>query len=296
MKRTRQHMVLFSGIVFLFVALILPAQSSYALKPTFEAYQKVLLGHVHAGFAIQRYTFDPKHKIVTSISYTYVKAGSHETIESIVAKSDFNFDPISYQYTALVDGKPVIIDAHFANDKMTAIKIVGKKRTRIKANVPSTIKIVGKKRERITYGFLSSFLNYDLLAPVNGGLSVGKEFKFYALAEETAKFIEGTAEVLAKVKYKGVPAFKIKFSYPDRSRYNHNLDPDSTPSGMDPIHFIAYLSYKGEALGTDSPAQNAKTVIASKASAIKGLTFNAAQVRKLFGDIPAGVANQVYGP
>lgn len=261
MKPIRQHIVL---LLTWTVVCLLPTFKATAapLKPTFEAYQKVILGGAHAGFAIQRYTFDPKHKTVTSVSYTYVKAGSHKTIESLVAKATMSdFAPISYQYTAIVDGKPVIIDAKFANRKMTAVKIDGKKRTKIVAKVPAD-------------GFLSTFLNYVLLMPKNG-LAVGKGYKFYALAEEKGKFLEGTANIVGKTKFQGVPAFKIKFHYE--------------------TDFTSLLSDKGEAISTDSPAQDARTVIATKDAAIKGVQFNAGQIRKLFGNIPAGVTNQVYG-
>ena len=255
MNHPHRHIVL----VLSFLLSTFAFSSAYA-KPAFEAYEKFILGGTHAGFAIQRYSFDAKHKTVTSISYTYVATGNHKTIESLVAKSDLNFEPISYQYTALVDGKPIMIAARFVNKKMTAVKVEGGKKTKLTATVPPD-------------GFLSTFLNYVLL---KNGLSVGKAYKFDALAEEEGKFRTGTAQILSETKIAGVPAFKIKFHYK--------------------TDFISLLSNKGEPLGTRSDAQDADTEIATKDAATKGITFNESQIRKLFGNIPLGVDNQIYGP
>ncbi len=258
MKFSYRQIVLLCGLFISTASLARKSAPSASTKPAFEAYEKFVLGGEHAGYAIQRYTFDAQHKTITSISYTYVKAGSHKTIESLVAKSDLNFEPISYQYTALVDGKPVLINARFHNKKMTAIEINGKKKLKLTATVPKN-------------GFLSTFLNYVLL---KNGLSVGKAYKFYAMAEEDGKFLEGSAQILSETKIKNVPAYKVKFHYK--------------------TDFVSLLSNKGEPLGTRSDAQDASTEISPKAAAIDGIPFNEGQIKKLFGNIPDGVINQIY--
>ena len=137
------------------------AQAATA-EPAFEGYYKFILGGQHAGYVIQRFTIDDKKKQMNSTYYVYVKTPTGSTTESLAAVSDLNFEPISFQYSALVDGKAKLVDATFRNKKMTAKMIDGAKTQNVTLTVPPN-------------GFLSTFLNYVML---KNGLMVGKNYGF----------------------------------------------------------------------------------------------------------------------
>lgn len=259
---------------YYFTFLILVSQSTFAAEPAFEAYYKYVLGGQHAGYVIQRYEVDAKKNEMTSTYYIYVKTQAITTTESLVAKADLNFEPKSYQYSAIIDGKAKFIDATFANKRMTAKMVDNSKTQNVTLTVPAN-------------GFMSAFLNYVVL---KNGMMVGKNYDFYALAEEapacfkndkTCKpqetgFIKGSASVKAEQKVAGIDAFKIDFNYKG-------------------VAFSGFISAKGETLGSISPLINGVSeIVKTKAEAVGDLPFKEKHIVTLFGGIPAGIKNSLY--
>jgi hypothetical protein len=254
-----------------FTFLLLLTQSTFAAEPAFEGYYKFILGGAHAGYVVQRFEIDNTKNQMTSTYYAYVKTPTGTTTESLVAKADLNFEPISYQYSALVDGKAKLVDATFKDKKMTG-KIVDDKKTQtVSLAVPAN-------------GFLSTFLS---LVMIKNGLMVGKNYAFIALAEETpacikgdlnckAKdvgFIKGSAAIKSEQKFKEVDSYKVEFNF----------------KGID---FLGFLSASGETLASVSPLQGAATeLVATKQEAVANFPFNEKHIRALFDSIPVGKKN-----
>jgi hypothetical protein len=271
-------------LTFYFTFLLLLTQSAIASKtpePAFEAYYKFYLGDVHSGYAIQRLTIEPKSGDMTSTYYVYVKAPSGSTTESLVAKADKNFEPISFKYTAIVDSVPKTAEGTFVAKKMTGKITDGKKSESITLKTPQN-------------GFLSTFLNYVLL---KNGLMVGKNYNFLALAEESPAcfkndptcnpksvgFMEGTANIIEEVKHQGIPAYKIKFRYKEVGFTGEKME------------FFGIVSSTGETLSAISPLQNAKTeIVATRAEAIGQIPFSEKNVSLIFGNIPEGKKNVLF--
>ncbi len=250
-----------SSVIFMSLALsilTLPT-SAHADGPAFEAYYKFFLGNKHSGFVIQRFEVHDTKKEMISTYYCFVKTPSGSTTESLLAYSDLNFEPISYQYTALADGKPKLVDAVFKNKKMTATIIENGRSKKVTLAVKPN-------------GFLSTFLNYVIL---KNGLSTGKNYNFFALSEEDPAFHEGTANIAAEQKVKNIDAFKIDFNYKG-------------------VSFVGLVANNGEPLGTLSPEQNASTeMVATRAEAVGSLPFNEKQISTLFKGLPEGKNNKM---
>ncbi len=258
---------------FYFTFLLLWTQSATAAEPAFEAYYRFVLGDKHSGYVVQRLEIEPKKNIFTSTYYVYVKTPTGSTTESLVAKADSSFEPISFQYSALVDGQAKTAEGTFKNKKMTGKMSDGKKSQNISLAVPAN-------------GFLSVFLNYVVL---KNGLMVGKNYSFIALAEESPAcfqkdalcgpksvgFLNGSTSIQSEQKFKEVPAFKVKFNFKD-------------------IEFYGILSNTGETLASISPMQNAATeIVATKAEAVAAFPFSEKHIKLLFGDIPEGKKNSL---
>lgn len=250
----QEHRVCFRA---LFILLFLFSSSTQALEPAFEGYYRFYLGTTHSGYWVSRIVIDDKLKQMTSSSYTYVKLPDKLTTESLVAKSDLNFEPISFKYTALVGTIPKLVDGTFKN-KIGTFKIInGKSESKKTIKVPAN-------------GFLSTFLNYVIL---KNGLAIGKNYSFLALSEEDPEFRKGTALIKKEEPFKGINSYVVEFNY-------NNID------------FSGFIGPKGETLGSLSPAQNAGfTLVATREEAVGQFPFNEVHIKALFGDIPAGKAN-----
>jgi len=244
------------------MALALTALPAHA-APAFEAYYKFYLGNTHSGYIIQRFEVLDAKKEMVSTYYTYVKTPQGPSIESLVAHADLNFEPISYSYTSLSEGKPKTIDAVFKLKKMTAKITEGGKTKTVSLTVPAN-------------GFLSTFLNYVIL---KNGLAANKGYTFYALSEEDPAFRQGTANIISEQKVKNkIDAFKVNITYKD-------------------VTFTALIASNGEPLGTNSPDQNASyEMVATRAEAVASLPFNEKQIRTVFGNIPEGKHNKMSTP
>lgn len=250
-------------VVTVLIALgITLSRASAVADVMFEGYYKVTISNVHSGYAIQKYEWDNKTKLFTSTYFVYVRTtpdGSKFTTESLVAKSNEKFQPVSYQYTALLEGKGVQVDAKFNNGKMAA-----------------TVKQNGKATKKTKVLPKGSFLSTMLLQLImQNGLKTGKGFSFNAMAEEDAEVYPGTANVEGESKYMGRDAFKLRYEFKG-------------------IKSIAYIDTHGEVLFSEAPAQSVSTELVTDPSQARlAFSFPEKTLKTLFGGIPTGQRNSL---
>jgi hypothetical protein len=226
----------------------------------FEGYYKIMLSDVHSGYAIQRYEVDPIKKEFKSINYVYVRTspdGKKSSSESLVAISDEGFKPKSYQYTALLDGKPTTIDASFPKNKVSAlIRRGAKKETQSHALPQGT--------------FLSTMLLYMVLQK---GLKTGNGYNFNAVAEEDGQIHPGSLRVTKELTYKNHPVFQLDYEFKN-------------------IPAMAYVASNGNVLYTKADAQKVETeLVTSPSDAKLNFPFAEKTIKKLFGSLPTGQVN-----
>lgn len=241
----------------------------------FEGYYKVTLSGVHAGYVIQRYEFDATQKLFTGKAFTYVRItpdGKQFINESLVAKANDKFQPVSYNYSGLIaslneqtgriENNVTLIDATFQGQKMTLKGLKSGKNFSSKTTYPQG-------------AFLSNFL---LQLMLQKGLAVGRNFRFEAIAEETGMVHKGQVQIVAEEQFKGANAFKINWAYKD-------------------VESTSYISTNGNALGTESPAQKvAQVLVANPSEATAGFTLPQQSIKKIFGNIPAGNVHDFAKP
>jgi hypothetical protein len=240
-------------------AVFSPAKSIGATL--FEGWSKVLLSGQHVGYIIQRYEFDEKKKEFRAIHYMKMNADAGGLTDSLVARADATFKPINYQYTGLKDGKPILIDAGFKGDKMTAVVTEGKEKKTVNLTLPKG-------------AFLSTFLGYVMLQGKEG-LKKGIKYEYQGVLEEAAIVAKGEAYIADEETVSGIAAFRIL----------------NTVSGS---RFISLATHKAEVLGTVSPSAGVQTVLVSTMEeAVAGHGLNSAAVSQLFGSVPKGKENEV---
>lgn len=227
----------------------------------FEGWSKVLLSGQHVGYIVQRYEFDEKKKEFRAIHYMKMNADAGGLTDSLVARADATFKPINYQYTGLKDGKPILIDAGFKGDKMTAVVTEGKEKKTVNVTLPKG-------------AFLSTFLGYVMLQGKEG-LKKGIKYEYQGVLEEAAIVAKGEAYIADEETVSGIPAFRIL----------------NTVSGS---KYISLATHKAEVLGTVSPSAGVQTVLVSTMEeAVAGHGLNSAAVSQLFGSVPKGKENEV---
>ena len=254
--------------LFLQPLLVATSVLFFALSPTkafgatlFEGWSKVLLSGQHVGYIIQRYEFDEKKKEFRAIHYMKMNADAGGLTDSLVARADATFKPINYQYTGLKDGKPILIDAGFKGDKMTAVVTEGKEKKTVNVTLPKG-------------AFLSTFLGYVMLQGKEG-LKKGIKYEYQGVLEEAAIVAKGEAYIADEETVSGIAAFRIL----------------NTVSGS---RFISLATHKAEVLGTVSPSAGVQTVLVSTMEeAVAGHGLNSAAVSQLFGSVPKGKENEV---
>jgi hypothetical protein len=248
--------------IFTFLITLSPALGFAEVH--FEGYYKVTIAGVHTGYAIQRFDFDTGAKQFTSTYYVYVRTspdGKKFTTESLVAKSNEKFEPISYQYTAILEGNPIQIDAKFNGLNMTAVMKRAGKPTTIKRDLPKG-------------SFLSTMLLQLIL---QNGLKTGKGFSFNAVAEEDAEVRPGTARVVGEMKYKNRDAFRLEYEFKG-------------------INSVAYIDTAGQVLFSEAPAQSVSTELVSDPSQARlNFSFPEKTLKTLFGGLPTGQKNSLTG-
>jgi hypothetical protein len=228
----------------------------------FEGYSKILLGGVHAGYVVLRYEFDPKKK---QFHATYlVKTGDlgGNILESLKAVADQELKPISYEYTSLVDKQQTkIIDAKFTKDQMVATVKHGKTQKKLIEKLPKG-------------AFLGIFLYYVILRSPSG-LKTETRYDYKAVAEEDAKIQDGVAIIGKEEKFNGIRAFKASNTFKD-------------------VKYVFYLTDTGEALMSETPAANLKTILVAKPQeATAKFPVPTGIMKSLFGEVPLGLANTV---
>jgi hypothetical protein len=249
-----------TGLQIVLAAVLFLLSGKGLAEPSFEGYYKFYLGKMHTGYFIQRNEYDTSKKEHVAKYFIFVKSPAGSTTESLVARANDSFGPISMSYSALVEGSPKSVDA----------SVKGK---RIVVNERADDKTATRTEELAKDGFFSIFLNYIMLG---NGLSKGKNYSFTAFSEEDGRFVRGGAKVLTEHKVSGVPSYKVQIEFKNSV-------------------FESYLSHKGEVLGTVAAMQNATTeLVPSKEAAVQNFSFPDKSIRAIFGNIPEGKKNSVY--
>ncbi len=248
--------------LFLAVAFFLIADAKPAVAAVlFEGWSKVLISGKHVGYVIQRYDFDEKKKEFRATHFLKTSAESGGLTESLAARADASFKPVSYQYTNVVGTKPTLIDASFKGDQMTAVVTEGKEKKTIKNTMPKGT-------------FLSAFLGYVMLQGKEG-LKKGVKYEYQGILEESALITKGEAYIAEEETVSGIPVFRIL----------------NTINGS---KFISLASHKAEILGTVSPSAGVQTVlVTTMEEAVAGFGVNNAALVQLFGSMPKGKENEV---
>ncbi len=248
--------------LFLTVAIFLIAGVKPAVAAVlFEGWSKVLISGKHVGYVIQRYDFDEKKKEFRATHFLKTSAESGGLTESLAARADASFKPVSYQYTNVVGAKPTLIDATFKGDQMTAVVTEGKEKKTIKNTMPKGT-------------FLSAFLGYVMLQGKEG-LKKGVKYEYQGILEESALITKGEAYIAEEETVSGIPVFRIL----------------NTINGS---KFISLASHKAEILGTVSPSAGVQTVlVTTMEEAVAGFGVNNAALVQLFGSMPKGKENEV---
>ena len=232
-----------------FSLLSLPkAQANVLFEGWFEVYK----GSKKIGFVVERYDFaDGKFK---ATYYLKTNADGNNVTESVKAFAKSDLSPLSYAYTTKVGDSVKIIDAKFKGETENLEIFDGKKKT--------------KTTKKIKKGtFLSQFLMY-LILQQPGGLSVGKDYSYYAIAEEDGDTYKGDAFIKSKEPVKGKDAFKILNEFKGEK-------------------FFSWATDKGEPLLTRSPENNIEVRFAdSREEATKGMLVKLNDIQLLFGTVP----------
>lgn len=274
-------------IQMLLLCCVLVAGPKLRADLLFEGYYKVISAGVPVGFYVQNYEYDEKTKQFISRYYLRTNQLGGSLAESLVAKSDQKFFPISYEYTGNVAGKIKTIDAKFRLGKAEPVKKTKTSKTKISANPPATASkgdqmimtatvsenggkpnVIEKKLPSGT--FLSTFLGYLMLQK---GITSGIKFDYVALAEEDGETSEGQAMVKENVKMEGIDGYRVL-----------NIFKGS--------NFTSTITNKGEILNTKSPAQQISTeLVAVPSEATSKVTFDQNTLRLVFGKMPEGTKN-----
>lgn len=259
--RTTIQFILSGSFLFLVLKSI---NSEMAFAETmFEGFYRVVLGTTQIGFVVQRYEYDSKKKQFISTYFVQTNNLGEQTLESLNAKADNKFQPISYKYTVHTPKLTKTIDAHFKGMIMTATISEAKKEAKtIKRQLPEGT-------------FLSTFLGYLIL---QNGYSSGKSFSYSAVAEEDAE------------SYNGVVAIKEKQTFLEQSVFRIT----NTFKG---IEFVSFVSDQGEVLGTQSPSQKISTELTKDVSKVaQEKPLPAQSLKLLFGQMPTGKKNILFAP
>lgn len=246
----------------LLVAFLLFPATGFA-ETVFEGYYKLSMEGQHIGYYIQRYSLDGATKLFTSTHYLYMKVGESTTIESLNAKSTTKFEPHSYQYTQLDGTKSKVIDAVITGKKFAVKTTEGGKTTAREVSINDKV-------------FLSTFLPF-LILKTPKGLAVGNKFTYDAIAEEDGTASNGEIYIKEQVKEAGLDAFRTLNTYKKEQ-------------------FINWLDTKGESLKTFVPRLNLTgELMREPKESYKGMPFNESTIKLLFGSVPQGKTNMLFG-
>lgn len=248
-------------LVSLLVVLLLPLFSHAKNDVIFEGYYRLLASNVPVGYVITRYEYNSKKKQFLTKSYIRGNSKIGNLQESLVAISDNQFKPVSYQYTSKMNKAAKSIDAKFKKTKagfnMTASIFNAGTRSSVTKQIPKGV-------------FLSSF---QVLVMLQNGLTPGKKYTFNAISEEDAEISAGESYIKEQTGFEGKGILRILNQFKG-SKYVSNVTKD------------------GEVLITESPLQKIQTqLVAMPADATKGFPYDISSLKLIFGDIPRGQKN-----
>ncbi len=222
----------------------------------FEGYSKVLSGGVPIGYSISRYEFDNKKKEFIATTFLKTNELGGNITESVKARANVKFQPISYSYNTAVGAKTKSIDATFKNNKMNATITDDGKVEKVSRDLPKDT-------------ILSAFVAYATLDRKENS----KPYTYPAVAEEDAVVYNFTTTKMSSEDYKGIKVSKV------RSEFKNT-------------EFVSYVTDKGEVLATKSPAQSIGTeLVASPEEATKNFPVSNQTLSLLFGSVPLGKDN-----
>lgn len=243
----------------------------------FEGYYKILLGEKHIGYMITRFDYDTKQKQFIARTYQKIKTGSEEETQGLVAFSDDGFNPLKYEFTSslketaqvktggvakeVVKTKTRTIDAQFAKGKMTALFQEDGVKKNIKKDIPKGV-------------FLSTFLTYLILKQPKG-LSANLNINYSAIAEEDADIYSGKVTTGVAQKKNNLSVLEAKTEYKQNK-------------------FSAYVTDRGEVLGTNSTLNGVKSeLVAQPSEATQNFELNTKALETIFGEVPLGTNNLI---
>lgn len=239
----------------------------------FEGFYQIKLEDKLVGYNVIRYEFDPKAKTFESISFVRAKFGGKTVQESLKAKANDKFQPISYQYTSQVDNALQTIDATFKDEQMKLVKSDGK-----------TVKNETYKIPKGT--FLSTFLLYIMMQKK---MALNEVFKYSAVAEEEGSSYWGKSWLESKSDKGPYTVFRILNSFKGE-KFISNLAAVPDPKRAE--FFI-----KGEVFSSLSPDKNVATeLVTSPHLATEGQLVPNKILVTLFGGMPTGKMNMIATP
>jgi hypothetical protein len=252
------------GILILFFSPV----AAFAAEIMFEGYYRIELDGKHIGYTVQRYEFEPKDKTFTAISFLRAKFGEKIVQESLKAKSNDKFQPVSYQYTSLFGNEMKTIDGGFKGEIMSLKIIDGKK--------------VRDEKHKIPKGtFFSGFLTYLMLQKP---LTINQAFQYSAIAEEDGASYDGKALIESKEAKPEYEVLRILNSFKGEKFISKVAVVKDAKD--------AAKNIKGEVLGTTSPSKNLSTELVAQASqATEGHMVPNKILIDLFGTMPTGKVN-----
>ncbi len=241
-------------IFSLFLAFI---PSNLMAETMFEGAYKVVSDGQHVGYVLQKYDFDPKTKIFTSIYFLKTNEKGGNITESLKAQANDKFQPMNYQYTNQTGDKIKAIDGKFNKEIMELEITDGKVKKKEKHKIPKGT-------------FMSSFLGYMMLQK---GLKKDIKFKYSAVAEEDGNSYNGEAFVEGEEQMKDFDVFRVKNKFKG-------------------TNFVSFITKNGEVLKTDSPAIQLSTELQkSIADATANHVLPHKTLTLLFGKVPTGKVN-----
>jgi hypothetical protein len=250
---------------------------AFAGEIIFEGYYRIELSGQHVGYAIQRFEYDAKSKTFEHTAFTRAKLGDKLVQDSLKAKADGKFQPVSYNYTSQANESLKALDATFKGNIMTL-------KTPQKGG-----KEIRTETHKLTEGsFLASYLLFVMLQKK---LTVNTAFKYSGIAEEEGGGYWGKALIETKEQKGKLTMFRVLNSY----RGEEFIVKLAAVPDPDPAQKDKYI--KGEAFYTESPTSGLTLrLVAAPTEATEGQMVPNKILTSLFGGMPTGKVNMVANP